>query len=552
SIKDFLTEFLRHRVQVIRRRTQFLLSRARRQKHTIEGLLLALADIDQIIKIIRSSKTQAEAKAGLMGIECPASMMQRALGEDGFKVFQEERGESDVYHLTGIQADAILKMTLGQLVNLEQEKLGGQHAKLLEEIKEYLRILSDDANVYLIIREDLEEIQRKHADKRRTVLSHEEVRNIDLEDLIEEENMVVSISHRGYIKRTPVSTYRAQRRGGKGIKGAKSEDEDPIEHIFAASTHDYLLFFTTKGIVHWRKVHQLPQLSRESRGRAIVNIVQLDEGEAIASCRAIRDFDAAEHYLVMATKNGLVKKTPLSAYGRPRNGGIIAVKLREDDEIIDVLVAKTGDEIVLSTETGMAIRFRESDARPMGRNTSGVKGISLTAGDRVVGMVVADPEATLLTACEKGYGKRTKFGANSKSGEEAEEVEGDSGGGSSRYRTQKRGGKGLRDIKTTDRNGQVIGVKSVNDDDELLLMTSRGKIQRIKCADVSTIGRNTQGVRIMGLDEEDSLAVIAVVPRDELGDELENESPESVSPPPVSESVSESSEPEISPEENEN
>jgi len=356
--------------------------------------------------------------------------------------------------------------------------------------------------------------------------------------------MVVSISHRGYIKRTPVSTYRAQRRGGKGIKGAKSEDEDPIEHIFAASTHDYLLFFTTKGIVHWRKVHQLPQLSRESRGRAIVNIVQLDDGEAIASCRAIRDFDAAEHYLVMATKNGLVKKTPLSAYGRPRNGGIIAVKLREDDEIIDVLVAKAGDEIVLSTETGMAIRFRESDARPMGRNTSGVKGISLAADDKVVGMVVADPEATLLTACEKGYGKRTMFGANSKTGEEADEGEGDSSSGSSRYRTQKRGGKGLRDIKTTERNGRVIGVKSVNDDDELLLMTSRGKIQRIKCADVSTIGRNTQGVRIMGLDEEDSLAVIAVVPRDELGDEPESGAPESASPSPASEADSPSTAPE--------
>jgi DNA gyrase subunit A len=538
SIKDFLTEFIRHRVQVIRRRTQFLLSRARRQKHTVEGLLLALADIDQIIKIIRSSKTQAEAKAGLMGIECPAAMMQRALGDDGFKVFQDERGESDVYFLTGIQADAILKMTLGQLVNLEQEKLGGQHAKLLEEIKEYLRILSDDANVNQIIREDLAEIKRKYADARRTVLSEEEVRNIDLEDLIEEENMVVSISHRGYIKRTPVNTYRAQRRGGKGIKGAKSEDEDPIEHVFAASTHDYLLFFTNKGIVHWRKVHQLPQLSRESRGRAIVNIVQLDPGETIAACRAIRDFDAKDHFLVMATKNGLVKKTPLSAYGRPRNGGIIAVKLREDDEIIDVLVTQTGDELVLSTENGMAIRFRESDSRPMGRNTSGVKGISLSASDRVVGMVVADPDATLLTACEKGYGKRTNFGANSVNGDDESESESDSVSSGGRYRTQNRGGKGLRDIKTTDRNGKVIGIKSVNDDDELLLMTSRGKIQRIKCADVSTIGRNTQGVRIMGLDDDDSLAVIALVPRDELGDELgddmEGELPENDTEPPVS------------------
>ena len=247
SIKDFLTEFLRHRVSVIRRRTQFLLARARKQKHTIEGLLLALADIDEIIRIIRSSKTQAEAKVGLMGIECPASMMERALGEKGFKVFQDERGEAANYNLTSVQADAILKMTLGQLVNLEQERLGKQHAALLEEILEYQRILSDDDNIRAIIRDDLAEIKKKLADPRRTEISGEEIRNIDLEDLIEEEDMVVSISHKGYIKRTPVSTYRAQRRGGKGIKGAKIEDEDPIEHVFAASTHDYLLFFTTFG-----------------------------------------------------------------------------------------------------------------------------------------------------------------------------------------------------------------------------------------------------------------------------------------------------------------
>jgi DNA gyrase subunit A len=513
NIKDFLREFLRHRVQVIRRRTQFLLSRARQQKHTIEGLLLALADIDEIIRIIRQSKTQAEAKQGLMGIECPAAMMQRALGDEGFKVFQEERGASDVYHLTGIQADAILKMTLGQLVNLEQERLAGNHAKLLEEITEYLRILSDDKNVNAIIKEDLEEIQRKYADARRTILSDVEIGNIDLEDLIEEENMVVSISHRGYIKRTPVSTYRAQKRGGKGIKGAKIEEEDPIEHIFAASTHDYLLFFTTKGIVHWRKVHQLPQLSRESRGRAIVNIVQLDDDEKIASCRAIRDFQAADHYLLMATRKGLIKKTPLSEYGRPRRGGIIAIKLREDDQVIDVVVAEKGDEIMLSTANGMAIRFAESDARPMGRNTSGVKGITLVGDDEVIGMVVADPEATLLTACEKGYGKRTPFGPHAPEGEEDDAESAHSG---SRYRAQKRGGKGVRDIKTNVRNGKVIGIKAVTEDDELLLMTSHGKIQRIRCADVSTIGRNTQGVRIMSLDGEDRLAVIARVPRDEL------------------------------------
>ncbi len=516
TIKDFLREFLRHRVQVIRRRTQFLLTRARQQKHTVEGLLLALTNIDEIIRVIRRSKTQAEAKQGLMGIECPASMMERALGADGYAVFQAERGVSDVYRLTGIQSDAILKMTLGQLVNLEQERLSGQHAKLLEEIKEYLRILADDQNVYQIIRDDMLEIKRKYADERRTVLSLEELGNIDLEDLIEEENMVVSITHRGYIKRTPVSTYRAQRRGGKGVKGAKSEDEDPIEHVFAASTHDYLLFFTTKGIVHWRKVHQLPQLSRESRGRAIINIVQLDENEKIASCRAIRDFHAPDHYLVMATQKGLIKKTPLSAYGRPRNAGIIAIKLRDDDQMIDVLVAKKGDEIVLSTSNGMAIRFAESDARPMGRNTSGVKGISLSKEDRVIGMVVADPDATLLTACEKGYGKRTLFGPNATEGE-SDEAE-DSPSGTNRYRVQRRGGKGVRDIKTTARNGKVIGIKAVTDDDQLLLMTAGGKIQRIKCGDLNTIGRNTQGVRIMSLDDDDTLAVIALVPRDEADD----------------------------------
>lgn len=523
NIKQMLREFIRHRVNVIRRRTQFLLARARRQKHTIEGLMIALADIDKIISVIRNSKTQAEAKVGLMGIECPSSMLKKALGEEGFAVFEDERGKADNYNLTAVQADAILKMTLGQLVNLEQEKLSNQHAALLAEINEHLRILSDEKNILAIIKEDLEEIKRKHANARRTELSTEELGNIDLEDLIEEENMVVSISHRGYIKRTPVSTYRAQRRGGKGIKGAKSQDEDPIEHVFAASTHAYLLFFTSKGRVMWRKVHQLPQLSRESRGRAIVNLLKLDEDEKIADCRAIKDFDLEDHFLIMATKNGLVKKTHLKAYGRPRKGGIIAIKLREDDELIDVIVTKTGDEIVLATASGMAIRFSESDARPMGRNTSGVKGISLSPGDSLVGMVVADPEATLLTACEHGYGKRTNFGPNG-----GEVLEDESS--SARYRTQKRGGKGVRDIKTTKRNGQVIGIVPVLDEDEILLMTSRGKIQRISCGDINTIGRNTQGVRIMGLDESDTLAAVVRVPRDE-NDEDDIEVEASLSPP---------------------
>jgi DNA gyrase subunit A len=536
NVKQMLQEFIRHRVNVIRRRTQFLLARARRRKHTIEGLLLALANIDEIINTIRASKTQAEAKVALMGIECPAAMMQRALGDQGFEIFQQERGESDTYTLTAVQADAILKMTLGQLVNLEQERLSDEHQKLLVEIADYLDILGDEQRIYQIIKDDLEDIRRKYADKRRTEITGEELGNIDIEDLIEEENMVVSISHRGYIKRTPVSAYKAQRRGGKGMKGAKTVDEDPIEHVFAASTHDYLLFFTNKGKVYWRKVYELPQLRRDSRGRAIVNLLQLADGEEIADCRAIRDFSAEDHYLIMATRKGLVKKTDLKAYSRPKKNGIIAIKLREDDELIDVVVTKKGDDILLATASGMAIRFDESDARPMGRNTSGVKGVSLANDDVLVGMVVADPDATLLTVCENGYGKRTSFGA----GDETSEDETSS---SMRYRRQKRGGKGIRDIKTTTRNGLVVGILPVTEEDEILMMTSGGKLQRIRCADINPIGRNTQGVRIMTLGSDDSLAAIVRVPPDENDDESDAETPPAPDDSTHEENSAESSQP---------
>lgn len=543
TIKELLEEFIRHRVNVIRRRTQFQLSRARKRKHTVEGLLLALANIDQIISIIRTSRTQAEAKTRLMGVECPASMMQRALGDRGFEIFRQERGNVDVYTLSAVQSDAILRMTLGQLVNLEQERLIGEHSKLLEEIGEYLRVLSAEENILAIVKDDVIEIRKRFGEDRRTEISGEEIGTVDLEDLITEETMVVTISHRGYIKRTAASTYRAQRRGGKGLKGASTEEEDPIEHLFVASTHAYLLFFTNQGRVLWQKVYGLPQLSRESRGRAIVNLLQLQENEKIADCRAVRDFDLPGHFLMMATKRGLVKKTPLEAYSRPKKGGIIAIKLREDDELVDVVITKPGDEVILATRNGMAIRFNEADARSMGRNTSGVKGISLAADDELVGMVVADPQATLLTACANGYGKRTHFGPNSEfredtgaagDGDEAgadaaepdvadsrtpepdeEEGEGDGLTSSARYRTQRRGGKGLRDIKTSSRNGKVIGITRVDDADELLMMTARGKIQRIAASDVNVIGRNTQGVRIMTLDEGDSLAALVRVPREE-------------------------------------
>ena len=305
-----------------------------------------------------------------------------------------------------------------------------------------------------------------------------------------------------------------------------------------ASTHDYLLFFTNRGKVYWQKVYDLPQLSRESRGRAVVNLLNFAEGEKVADCRAVRDFNQPDHFLMMATRSGLVKKTALNKFNRPMRGGIIAIKLREEDEVVDVAITKTGDEVVLVTALGMAIRFSEADARPMGRNTSGVKGISLGGNDSLAGMVVAEPDATLLTACQNGYGKRTPFGPNSplapREGETAEtdnveteveaaadqDGEGDNEGiasSSNRYRTQRRGGKGLRDIKTTERNGPVIGVAGVRDDDELLMMTARGKLQRIVAGEVSVIGRNTQGVRIMTMDEADTLAAIVRVPRDETG-----------------------------------
>jgi DNA gyrase subunit A len=524
SLKEMLQEFVRHRVTVIRRRTQFLLTRARKRKHTVQGLLLAHANIDEVIRVIRASKSQAEAKQALIAIQTPSAMLRRALGDAGFTQYQEERGVAEEYSLTPVQAEAILKMTLGQLVNLEQEKLVDEHAKLLEQIGEYLGILAEDGKIYDIIRADCEELSRKHSDPRRTQLSDEEIGEVDVEDLIEEETMVVSISHNGYIKRTPASVYRAQRRGGKGIKGAKADEDDPVEHLFVTSTHDYLLFFTNKGKVYWQKVYNLPQLSRESKGRAVVNLLNLAEDEKIADCRAVRDFEKPDHYLMMATRKGLVKKTELKAYSRPLKSGIIAIKLREDDELVDVAITKPDDEIVLATAGGMAIRFNEADARPMGRNTSGVKGVTLTKDDHLVGMVVADPDATLLTACENGYGKRTPFGPNA-APEDVDEGEAASATGESedeasssssfRYRTQNRGGKGLRDIKTTERNGPVIGIVRVSDDDELMMMTARGKIQRVKVSDFNPIGRNTQGVRIMSLEEGDTLAAIVCVPKEE-------------------------------------
>jgi DNA gyrase subunit A len=537
SMKQLLQEFLRHRVDVLRRRTEYLLSEARKRKHTVEGLLIAQLNIDEVINTIRRSPNRAEARERLQALLVPGELIGRALGEAGYRSFQEERGVAESYPLTATQAEAIVAMQLGSLAGLEREKLGEEFRKLLDDITEFLRLLSDESNLLALVRGEMEDLKKKYGQKRRTTISDEELEQVNREDLITEETMAVTLSHRGYIKRMELDTYKAQKRGGRGITGAKTDDEDPIEHLFVASTHDYLLFFTDRGKVFWQKVYDIPLLNRTARGRALVNLLNLQEGEKVFNCLAVREFDDVRQ-VVMATRNGTIKKTALSEYSRPKSGGIIAIRLDEGDELIDVVLVSPGDDLLVATANGMAIRFSQEDARSMGRATFGVKGIDLGAGDYVVGMVVAHPEMDLLTVCEHGFGKRTPFGPPEIVGEEenvgevpepvvevpletsddirpVDEVGEVLKSGTS-YRRQRRGGKGLRNIRTTDRNGKVVDVIGVNAQDEVLMITAGGIIQRVRAGDISRIGRNTQGVRIIRLDEGDKLVSLARVPPEEI------------------------------------
>ncbi len=557
NIRAMLQEFIRHRVTVIRRRTEFLLAEARKRKHTVEGLLIAQIDIDLIISTIRNSPSRNEAKVRLQEIKIDGGLIERALGATGYSMFQDEQGVFEAYSLSLNQTEAIVSMQLGSLANLERENLQGEHNHLLTGISEHLRLLGSEEAVLALIRGEMEDMKSKYATPRRTEISEEELTDVDKDSLITEEPMVVTLSQRGYIKRTPLMTYQSQHRGGKGIAGAKSDDEDPIEHLFVSSTHAYLLFFTNKGRVYWQKVYDLPLQGRTAKGRALVNLLSLDEGEKVQDCIDVREF-VDNQFLLMATQAGIVKKTSLSAYSRPKKGGIIAIKLDEGDALIDVVKVSPGQDVVLSTSNGMSIRFCESDARATGRDTMGVKGIKLGKDDLVVGMVVAEENATLLTICENGYGKRTPFGVieaddpasggREPSGDEPESVEPEvaeaeptgeeedpTSPSGMRYRRQRRGGKGLRDIKTTDRNGKVMGILAVHDGDDVLMVSQSGMMQRIRAVDISLIGRNTQGVRIMRLDGE-KLASVARIPA-EVADEtttpaaqLENP-PET--PPPV-------------------
>jgi DNA gyrase subunit A len=542
NLKQMMEEFLRHRVQVIRRRTEYLLREAKRRGHILEGQLIAISSLDEVIGICRRAPNRNEAKAQLQQLTVAAAVLKRAIGDEAFAALQRELGSLDSYHMTEVQAEAVVRLQLGQLAALERDEILREYGELRKQIIGYEELLGNERNIRAVIRKDLEELRDKFGDDRKTEIL-DIVGNVDLDDLIAEETNVVTLSHNGYIKRLPINTYRRQHRGGVGVSGGSTREDDFIEHFFLASTRAYLLCFTNRGQIYWLKVHQIPQASRTSPGRAIANVLSLRDDEKITSVIPVRRFDS-QHHLLMATKNGLVKKTPLEDYGRPRQGGIIGINLEDGDSLIDVVLTKAGDEVVLSSRQGMAIRFSEADARSMGRATKGVKGMNLAPGDELVGMVVADPDGFLLTVCENGYGKRTPFGANAaEEQDEAEETteapaepeaaeagvdesgEAPQDRSAMRYRRQRRGGKGLRDIRTSERNGPVVGVSSVREGDDIMLITTQGMVTRTTVSEIRVIGRNTQGVRVMNLAEGDKVASLAKVAREELGNGASAEAP---------------------------
>jgi DNA gyrase subunit A len=538
TLKEMLQEFLRHRVQVIRRRTEHHLREAKRRTHILEGQLIAISSLDEVIAICRQAPSRAEARQRLQNLEVAAAVLGRALGEEHFAALQREIGVHASYHMTEQQAEAVVRLQLGQLAALERDEIFKEYNELRAKIVGWERLLSSDRNIHEVIKHDLQELRHKYGDERRTEITDDGGR-IDYESLIPEETQAVTISHNGYVKRLSLSTYRSQHRGGRGVSGGATREDDFIEHFFVASTHAYLLCFTSLGRVYWLKVYDIPEGSRVSAGRAIANVLSLRPEENISSVIPVRHFEP-DRYLLMATRRGIVKKTPLDDYSRPRSGGIIGITLDEGDALIDVALVKPGDEVVLSTRHGMAIRFDEADARAMGRPARGVKGINLQGDDQVVGMVVADPEGYLLTVSENGYGKRTPFGANT-AGEaaegdaeeettepveeaaEGEEVREDRS--SMRYRKQRRGGKGLRDIRTSERNGPVVDVVSVRAGDDIMLITAQGMVNRTHADEIRVVGRNTQGVRVMNLNEGDKVTSVAKVAREDVpqtapGDEV--------------------------------
>jgi len=484
NLLEIIEEFITFRLEVIRRRIEFELRKAEARAHILEGLKIALDHLDAVITLIRSSKNPGEARVGLM----------------------------TNFGLSELQSQAILDMQLQRLTGLERQKILDELAELVALITRLREILSSDALVLEIVVNELEAIRDKYGDDRRTDII-EDSGDFRVEDLIADEDVVITATQTGYIKRTPLDEYRKQRRGGKGLIGMQTREEDIVEHLFVANTHAYILIFSDKGKCYWLRVYDIPEVSRSSKGKSIANLVQMSEGEKIATLLRVQDFPEEEdkRFIVMGTERGTIKKTDLKAYSNPRSAGIIAIQIDDNDRLIAVAETDGSKDLVIGTRNGMAIRFSEQDARPMGRTAYGVRGINLREGDLVVAMEVVSGDATLLTVCEKGHGKRTEV---------------------SEYRQQTRGGIGLKNIQTSDRNGPVVGIACVTDKHELLLVTEQGQIIRMPAAGLRPIGRDTQGVRLIDLAEGDRVVSIATLEEPEGVDAPESSEPEAGSTEP--------------------
>jgi DNA gyrase subunit A len=460
NLRKLLLNFIQHRREVVIRRTKFDLRKAEERAHILLGLKIALENLDAVIALIKASANPDEAKKGLVR----------------------------EFKLSEIQAQAILDMRLQRLTGLERDKIIAEYEETLKEIAQLNEILASDALVMKIIRDELLALKTEYGDPRRTEIVAE-ASEIDIEDLIKDEEMVITISHAGYIKRNALTTYRAQKRGGKGKIGMETKEEDFVERLFTATAHSYILFFTNKGRVYWLKVHQIPEASRQAKGKAIVNLIQISQDERVTAALPVREFTPG-HFILMATTQGIVKKTELESYSHPRPSGIIAITLEEGDELISAEVTDGKRDVFLGTRDGLSIRFSETEVREIGRTGKGVIGIRLDEGNEVKGMEIVRDDSTILTVTENGYGKRSTL---------------------EDYRSQGRGGKGIITIKITEKNGRVIGMAQVSEDDEIILITANGKVLRIRARDISVQGRNTQGVRLFDIDEGDKVVSFAKV-----------------------------------------
>jgi DNA gyrase subunit A len=514
TLKEIIQCYIEHRREVILRRTRFELKKAEERAELLEGYLVALANLDEFIAIIRKSKTREEARVKLLAFEWTQKQVERW----GILIRSESRLDAGRYALTERQVDAILELRLYQLTALEIDKVEAEYKELIERIKDLLDILAKESRVMTIIKAELKVIKEKYATPRKSQIVPDEG-EIAIEDLIVNEGVIITLTHNGLIKRTNVSSYRAQRRGGKGVIGmttreaATDEDKDFIEHLFTASTHDYLMFFTNTGRVYVERVHEIPDMGRAAKGRSIANLLELKAGEKVAALiRVLSKTDADKKditweqpgYIFFATKQGTVKKTALADFANVRKGGIIAIGIDPGDDLIEVKLTTGKNEVVIITRDGMSIRFNEEDARPMGRPAGGVRGISLYKGDAVVALSVVVPDAKLLVAGENGIGKRTDF---------------------EEYRVQSRGGKGIITMKTNEKTGAVVGALTVRDMDEIMLITVGGQMVRIPVQGIREAGRNTQGVKLVNLAEKDKLQAIAPVVGEDKEDSAVGDEP---------------------------